>query len=71
MKEYQKKVIAEKVELQVKLNQLGNFINQGESPTLTAGKEKLLEEERHLMEYQYLTMEEYLDTLKERIKLFK
>lgn len=71
MKEYQKRVIVERSELKVKYNKLGNFINDGASPTLTAGKEAMENDELTLMQHQHIIMGEYIDTLTARIALFK
>lgn len=72
MKEYQKRVIEERSELKVKYNKLGNFLEQGKSPTLTKGDESPVDHyERSLMEEQYRVMGMYITVLSGRIALFK
>lgn len=64
MEEYQKRVIAERDELDTKLRRLAGFIQQD---TFSPGSNA----EHELIVQQYYAMEEYLVILNKRIKLWE
>lgn len=60
MEDYQKRVIEEREDLDIKVQKLGLFLYQN----------KVSEKETNLLEKQLAIMEEYSDILRERIYLF-
>lgn len=60
MEDYQKRVIKEREELDIKVQKLGLFLYQN----------KVSEQETNLLEKQLAIMEKYSDILRERIYLF-
>jgi hypothetical protein len=61
MEAYQKRVVAEKEDLDVKIKKLSEFLDGETRPFLTTGK---------MMERQLVLMELYSQTLADRIALF-
>jgi len=64
MKDYQQRVIDEKNTLETKTQALNNFI-------LSAGFERLDQEDKNLLNDQFVCMTQYLEILEKRIARFQ